>query len=459
MNTIKFHILHGLLLTCTLCGLYKPLSARTSAEALQAHLKERVSRDVSQGIVVGIITFNGTQFFQAGTYSETDERPVGPNTLFEIGPVTQLFTASATAVLVEEKQFSWRSAINPLLPQAANPPTWEGQSMRVFDLLTHSAALPKFPLNLDPKTNRSNPYANFTQKDLYTAISKARFPYPPGQRYLYSNYGYAILGHALELRTAKPYETILQETIVRPLNLKNTTTELTAEQREQLAPGHFGLAPTENWDYNAMTGDGGVYTTPKDLLQFLAAHLGLIKSPLTTTLKPLQAKYLNTKIEKTQMGYAWHITQKGDDPVHWLSGITGGYSAFVGMNILQKKGVIVLSNTSEGIDEIGFNLLAPSDYPLVELPKLYSITAKQLENYTGNYQITPNIFLEITRKGDRLYAQFTGEPKFRIYPRSEKTFEYAQGHRTLTFDTERGGTADSITVIENFKSIEATRAQ
>ena len=458
MTIIKFRIIAGLLsITSLIINSSNILCAQSTVHEVQSYIDERVSRDVNQGIVVGIITFSGTQFFQAGTYSQEDQRPITPDTLFEIGSASQLFTASATAVLVKEKQFSWQSPVNPLLPKDADPPNWQGKSMRIFDLATHSAALPRLPLNLDPKANRANPYAHFTQQDLYRNISQAQFPYALGQKYEYSQYGYAILGHALELRTAKTYETILRETLTTPLNLKSTTTEPNPQQLKNLARGHLGLAPAENWDYNAMIGDGGIYTSAKDMLQFLGAHLGLFKNSLTPILKPLQARYLTTHLEHTHIGYAWHITQKDADPIHWISGITGGYSAFIGMNILQRKGVVVLSNTSESIDEIGFNLLAPNKYPLGRLPKLYPIPAKLLENYTGNYKITPQVSLTVTRKGGRLYVQFTGEPKFRVYPVSEKTFEYAHGKRILKFDIKRKGKARSVSVIENFKSLTAKR--
>ena len=65
--------------------------------------------------------------------------------------------------------------------------------------------------------------------------------------------------------------------------------------------------------------------------------------------------------------------------------------------------------TPTGVDDIGFHLLNPK-VPLAnpEPPKQHTeipIDPKLLDNYTGRYQLTPNLILEITRDGDRLFAQ------------------------------------------------------
>ena len=97
--------------------------------------------------------------------------------------------------------------------------------------------------------------------------------------------------------------------------------------------------------------------------------------------------------------------------IAWHNGGTGGFSSFVGYDPKARTGVVVLSNAStpSGVDDIGLHLLNPKA-PLAnpEPPKQRTeihIDPKLLDNYTGRYQLTPNLILEITRDGDRLFAQ------------------------------------------------------
>ncbi len=81
----------------------------------------------------------------------------------------------------------------------------------------------------------------------------------------------------------------------------------------------------------------------------------------------------------------------------------------------ERIGVVVLSNASTrfGVFDIGSHLLDPK-WPLAnpEPPQQrteMSIDPRLLDHYTGRYQVTPNLILEITRDGDRLFAQAFGQ--------------------------------------------------
>ena len=434
-----------------------PLAATTVDQDISAWVDKAVDYELNQSIVVGIIDRQGKAFHSAGNYSPDDQRQVTAGTLFDMGSAAQIFTASITATLLAEKQLSLQSTLNPLLPQEIEAPAWEGESLRVFDLLTHSAALPELPPNLDPEKNPKNPYAEFKEQDLYRALSNTRLPFKPGYKYYYSKYGYALLGRLLERRTAQDYATLLQAKLALPLNLKNTTAQPTEEQLKNLAHGHVGFEATSRWDYAAMAGDGGVYSSAEDLLQFLGAHLGVVKTDLSDAFKPLQKPYLKTHIDDTSIGLGWHVTQNGQHQLHWFSSQANGYSVFIGMNVKVQRGVVVLSNSARRIDELGFHALAPDAYPLQNLIEQYPLDPGLLANYTGSYQVSPEIVLEVSREGNRLYAQLTSEPKFRIFPQSETRFRYAQGKREINFKLNAKGKANSIAITENFKTLSAKR--
>jgi hypothetical protein len=139
-------------------------------------------------------------------------------------------------------------------------------------------------------------------------------------------------------------------------------------------------------------------------------------------------------------------------------GGTGGFCSFVGYDPIERIGVVVLSNTftPSGVVDIGLHLLNPK-VPLAnpepskeraEIP----IDPKLLDNYTGRYQLEPNRILEITRDGDRLFAQATAQvngqpivgPKFELAAESEKNFFVKVTGSQITFETGPEGRATSL---------------
>jgi serine-type D-Ala-D-Ala carboxypeptidase/endopeptidase len=57
------------------------------------------------------------------------------------------------------------------------------------------------------------------------------------------------------------------------------------------------------------------------------------------------------------VGFAWHIFKQQGDEIVWHNGGTGGFRSFVGFSKQTGLGVVILSNTSSSVDDMGFHLL------------------------------------------------------------------------------------------------------
>ena len=129
--------------------------------------------------------------------------------------------------------------------------------------------------------------------------------------------------------------------------------------------------------------------------------------------------------------------------------------------------------TPIGVVDIGLHLLDPK-WPLAnpEPPKQRTeihIDPKLLDNYTGRYQVTPNPVLEITRDGDRLFAQafvqlphnrpgdLTGGPSFELFAEGEKNFFARVADNQITFETGPDGRATSLIVHRAGRDMPAAR--
>ena len=113
-----------------------------------------------------------------------------------------------------------------------------------------------------------------------------------------------------------------------------------------------------------------------------------------------------------------------------------------------RVGVVALSNasTDTGVDDIGRHLLNTSA-PLYQPPKEHTAIAvdpKVFDGYLGRYELVPNFILTITREGNQIFEQATGQPKVEIFPESARDYFLKVVDAQITFDTDSGGKATSL---------------
>lgn len=107
----------------------------------------------------------------------------------------------------------------------------------------------------------------------------------PGERYGYSNVGYALLGLALGQATGEPYTAYVERAILKPLGLESTAFEPTPAMKEALAKGYFvgtggrvdaTLSVRElEFGRGYKMANGALFSTVGDLAKFLAFEMGL----------------------------------------------------------------------------------------------------------------------------------------------------------------------------------------
>lgn len=446
-------LLHSSLLL--LCG---SLVAQDAAflSTLQQVIDERVARDLNQGILIGIHSPQGERFLSAGTFSPGDPRPVTPDTVFEIGSVTTLFTAATAAVMVQQRQLAWTTALNAFLPTDYPLPDFEGAPIHLHDLATHSSGLPRYPSHWEPEDWR-NPFAEFNEAAQKQALATTTLQWKPGTRYDFSEWGYALLALAVATRAGESFPNVLQEKITGPLDLNDTGFNLNDSQRERLAPGHLGLTPMPPPDPGEMQGGTGLYSTGQNLLKFVVAQQSRTASPLLAAFRDTQQIHLETGVEGTMATRGWHVTLKEAQSLFWQGGLSSGYTCFVGFNPYNQRTVVILTNSAEPLDALGFHILAPGDFPLPRLPRLVTIPEAELDRYTGTYALGPGIDVTITREEQHLYAEIGDQARVRLYPVSPGRFTYGSSERTLSFDLRQGHPAASLTLHEGFRNYQALR--
>jgi len=438
-------------------NIFQPLPVPSTDEIREILVRRIDEQKQAVGIVVGVIEPNGRRVVAYGNLANGDPRTLDGDTIFEIGSITKVFTSLVLADMVNRKEVTLDDPAAKYLPENVTMPERGGKSITLLDLSTHSSGLPCLPSNMKPK-DPFNPYADYTVDDLYQFLSSYTLPRDPGSEFEYSNLGGGLLGHLLAYRAGTDYESLIGTRITQPLSMPDTGITLSSSMKQRMATGHNGmLAPAANWDLPTLAGAGALRSSANDMLTFLEAFLGYKESPLAPAMKAMLE--VRRPAGQTKIGLGWLIYSTDGREIAWHNGGTGGFHSFVGYDPKARVGVVVLSNAG-GVDDIGFQILNPK-LPLAnpEPPKQHTeihIDPKLLDNYTGRYQLTPNLIFEVTRDGDRLFAQAfvqlphnrpgdpTAAPKFELFAEGEKNFFARVTDKQIAFETGPDGRATGL---------------
>jgi len=415
-------------------------------------LVDRIDRQhQSVGIVVGIIGREGRRVIAYGHLEKEDSRPVNGDTIFEIGSETKVFTALLLADMVQGGEVALHDPVAKYLPANVKMPERNGRSITLVDLATHTSGLPRLPQNLSPK-DPSDPYADYSVEQLYEFLAGYQLTRDIGSQYEYSNLGGGLLGHVLALRGGMSYEALVESRICAPLGMSSTRITLTPEMKARLAKGYdAAMEPAENWDLPTLAGAGALRSTANDMLIFMAANLGYTKTSLAPALAAMLQVRRPTGQAGLEIALGWHILSANGKEIAWHNGGTGGYRSYMGFDPKARGGVVLLSNASTpaGVDDIGRYLLDASA-PLATLatpPKEHSqvsVDPKLFEGYIGKYELVPN-----TRDGDRLFGQATDQPKFEMFPKSDRDYFLKVVDAQITFLTDDKGKATELILHQN----------
>jgi D-alanyl-D-alanine-carboxypeptidase/D-alanyl-D-alanine-endopeptidase len=257
----------------------------------------------------------------------------GPETVFQVGSVTKAVTGLLLADLAEHGQVLLSDPATKYLPRAA-----PGQ-VTLLDLATHTSGLPRLPPGMLRYSllRPGDPYAWYPARALVRAARRSLATAVGAQPYLYSNYGFGLLGYLLGQAQGMPYPKLAEQRICGPLGM--TATRFNAKPVQGYSRGK----PTGPWHMGVLSAAGGLHSTAVDLARLLTACL----SPETTALGQAVRVALTPRVTVSttaEIALAWHHTLRDGQRVIWHNGMTGGFSAMVALSPARRTGIAVLAN-------------------------------------------------------------------------------------------------------------------
>jgi hypothetical protein len=191
---------------------------------------------------------------------------------------------------------------------------------------------------------------------------------------------------------------------------------------------------------------------------FLAAAMGLRSSPLDSAFRlAAEPRFDAGPRGPMRIGLGWHVRANGHRIV-WHNGGTGGYRSWAGYDPARRIGVVVLTNGQENIDDLGWHVLDPAR-PLAPVFRPITVAATALDEYVGRYPLAPTFVLTVTRSGDHLTMQATGQPAFRIWPSAPDTFFLKVVDAQVTFTRNPSGRVDGLILHQGGRDQRADRSE
>lgn len=290
-------------------------------------------------IVVGLISKRGREIIGYGKFGPDDPRPPDGETIFEIGSVTKVFTSLLLSEMVLDEEVNLNDPIAKYLPPSVRVPSRNGKQITLLDLATHHSGFP-----LEP----SHPY-DYTIQQVYDFLNHYELTRDPGAAYEYSNFGAGLLGQILAMRAGTDYESLLRTRITGPLLMNHTAIHPTEEMKANLIDGYHRDQKAPSIPITVLAPAGAIRSNVDDMLIFLAANMGLIRTPLLPAMKYMLSVRRDAS-QGNQIALGWHIVNGGTLVCH--NGGTFGYHAFVGFDPRRKIGIVILSNSAEFTDDM-----------------------------------------------------------------------------------------------------------
>jgi serine-type D-Ala-D-Ala carboxypeptidase/endopeptidase len=275
---------------------------------------------------------------------------LGPDTRFEIGSVTKIFTGLILADMAVRKEIDLDTPLGCLLDIPA------AGAVTLRSLATHTSGLPRscaVPRLASLLTVPPNPYRDVGLDRVAAAL--ARKPPPVPGTFRYSNVGYQLLAAALAAAAGTTWPCLLQQRICGPLGMTATSMNL----NQNTARGHDKASfPFPYSDYTLLPGAIGLLSTTADLDRFLQAQLYPWSSPLWPAIRLSRTPQPGPS---RAAGLGWRLKTSGATTLAWHEGLTSGFSALLAVLDTPKepRGLAILTNSpyNAALLEAGLNAL------------------------------------------------------------------------------------------------------
>lgn len=356
-GTLPRVLLAGCLVAAaTAAGLAERQAATPTAGSLDARLA--TLRETARLPAVAGAVFTSAQVVQQsaiGVRRLGGDAVVTLSDRWHIGSITKSFTATLVAKAVERGDLTWTQTLGEVLG-ADRARAYAG--VTIAQVLGHRAGLPaNVTTALTAALRLSTAPVTAQRQQAVDELLATTPASAPGERYLYSNGGYILMGAVLEARAGRAWEEIVQAEVLSPLGLSSAgfgppgAADALTEPRGHRRQADGSLLPVEPGvfgDNPAFLGPAGrLHLTVADLARWGQEHLrgergadGVVKSATF--------QYLHRPAAGADYALGWVVRTIGGRRAIWHNGSNTLWYAALAFDPAGDRGVVLVTNGSIG---------------------------------------------------------------------------------------------------------------
>jgi CubicO group peptidase (beta-lactamase class C family) len=327
---------------------------------LQDRLPALLAEYEVPGTAVGVLFGGEVIDHAAGVLSTVTGVETTPDSIFQIGSITKVWTTTLVMQLVDEGKVDLDKPLRDYLPEFVLGDDTAAAVITIRQLLSHTSG---FEGDIFNETGKGD---DAVEKFVPTLAEVGQL-FAPGELFSYNNAAFAVLGRLIEVQRGKPFDAALREHIFTPLGLTHTATDPYEAILHRAAVGHIRPAPDAApvpapvWAMTRGMAPAGAMLAmrPRDLLAFAKLHLDSgTAADGTAVLSPAGVKAMQEPQVKVpalglmgdSWGLGWELFDWNGTTVIGHDGGTIGQNAFLRVVPEHGLAVTVLTNGGDTIE-------------------------------------------------------------------------------------------------------------
>lgn len=425
-------------------------SERTHA----ATLAERMAFYRIPGVSIAIINEGKIEWARGyGVTEAGTTKIVTPETIFQVCSISKHVAMVGALRLVQKGVLDLDENVNRYLVSWKIPANgdWQPQ-VTLRQLLAHTAGL---SYNWFRGFREGEPPPTLTE--VLAGQPPANTPpvrvvMLPGTQFRYSGSHYAALQQLLIDATGTPFPQLMRELVFEPLEMRNSSYDQSYPDTrpDSTAVGHYigGEPVYGKWRVIPEMAGAGLWTTASDLARLACEIQHAHQGKPTAFLKQETAdQALTPQVSKT-FGLGMELHGKGATRMFGHGGSNIGYQCLTLAYANLGMGMVVLTNSDDG-GEIVAELLhtIAEEYTWPDYLPNHTRATMQPQSYdvfVGQYELRPGFTLTISREGETLFLEASGQPRMILEPSSENTFFTRALNSEISFTKGKAGGAIKI---------------
>ena len=320
-----------------------------------ARLSELAAQEGVPGAALGVWADGRESLVSCGVLNGATRVTATPGSLFQIGSITKVWTATMIMQLVDEGRLSPDTTVAQVLPGLRLGRPDASTEVTIRHLLTHTSGIDG---DIFTDTGRGDDCVERYAGELAQA---ARI-FPPGAAYSYCNSGFVLLGRIIEVLDGRGWDESLRKRLIGPLRLEQTVTLPEQAILHRAATGHrqspHRSEPVSVWGLPRSVGPAGLITaSAHDVLMFARLHLDagttpdgtrLISSSAAAAMQQPQAEIPGvTDGRGDAVGLTWRMNRWDGRQIIGHDGSTIGQTAYLRIDPQARVAACLLTNSPE----------------------------------------------------------------------------------------------------------------